>query len=338
MNTRKEGIGGQDFNEKVPKRVNKRYLSIDVFKGLSIVLMVFVNSIQLFEKIPSWSKHAELYGLTYLDLIFPFFIFMMGLNLTLAYHKHKRKDGRVQTYKHFIKRFIIFILLGMMLSIGYDSDGIYLNWGVLQVLGACGLCLLFFIDLKWYIRIFPAVILIILYMFIIRPSFTQIIYEGIEGGLLGTISWVNLILLSSIMAEGLLKDEVEKFILFGSIAFVVLGLILSFLIAPLSRQLVTSSYIILTVGISGLVFYLIYYIFEIWGENKSFGNQENILSILGKNSFFLFIIHLLLISIGYEIFPLDLPVVFVLLLAGLNILIILVTGYLLYKADVIVKF
>lgn len=45
----------------------KRYLSIDLFRGLAIVGMVFVNIISNFDNIPDWSKHTADYGLTYVD-------------------------------------------------------------------------------------------------------------------------------------------------------------------------------------------------------------------------------------------------------------------------------
>jgi predicted acyltransferase len=320
-------------SNEIKHRLNKRYLSIDVYKGLSIIMMVFVNSIQLFEKIPPWSKHTELYGLTYVDLIFPFFIFMMGLNYTLSFERHLSKEGLKETYIHFLKRFLVYIGLGLALSISYDSEGIYLNWGILQVLGASGLILLPFMRYKWYIKIIPLIFLIIIYSFFINPFFGQMIYDGIEGGLLGTISWTSLLICSTILAEGLQNKDVKTFILGGSVFLTLSGIILSF-INPLSRQLVSTSYVILTAGISGLLFYILYYIFEVWGKNRRIGNQENFLSILGKNSFFLFIIHLLLISIVYEIFPLNISVFLVLFLAAVNIVIISLTGYFLYKMDV----
>lgn len=324
-------IDGDFKNEN--NQLNKRYLSIDVYKGLSIILMVFVNSVQLFEEIPSWSKHTELYGLTYVDLIFPFFIFMMGLNLTLSFKKHLKKQGVKKTYQHFLKRFIVYLLLGMALSINYDSQGIYLNWGVLQVLGASGLILLPFMKCKWYIRLIPLGVFLIFYIFIISPIFQQFIFEGIEGGILGTLSWVSLFIISTILAEGLLKNREKTFILGGSILLTLFGYILSFII-PLSRQLVSSSYVILCAGISGLLYYILYYIFEVWGKEKKFGNQENFLSILGKNSFFLFIIHLLLISIVYEVFSLTIPIFLVLILAAINLAITSIIGYVIYKMDV----
>jgi predicted acyltransferase len=320
-------------SNEIKPRLNKRYLSIDVYKGLSIILMVFVNSIQLFEKIPPWSKHTELYGLTYVDLIFPFFIFMMGLNYTLSFDRHLTKEGLKETYKHYLKRFLVYLGLGLALSISYDSEGIYLNWGILQVLGASGLILLPFMRYKWYVKIIPLLFMISIYLFLISPFLGQMIYDGIEGGILGTVSWTSLLISSTILAEGLQKEEVKKFVLGGSILLTLSGFILSFII-PLSRQLVSTSYVILTAGISGLLFYILYYIFELWGENKRIGSQENFLSILGKNSFFLFIIHLLLISIVYEIFPLDISVFFVLFLAVMNIVIISLTGYFLYKMEV----
>ena len=53
---------------------SKRYISIDVFKAISITLMVYVNTLRPYENVPAWSKHAVDFGLTFVDLIAPFFI------------------------------------------------------------------------------------------------------------------------------------------------------------------------------------------------------------------------------------------------------------------------
>ncbi len=58
-----------------------RYMSIDVFRGIVIVAMVFVNTLSEFNTIPAWSKHAIDFGLTYVDLVAPFFIFAIALNI-----------------------------------------------------------------------------------------------------------------------------------------------------------------------------------------------------------------------------------------------------------------
>ncbi len=58
-----------------------RYMSIDVFRGIVIVAMVFVNTLSEFNTTPAWSKHAIDFGLTYVDLVAPFFIFAIALNI-----------------------------------------------------------------------------------------------------------------------------------------------------------------------------------------------------------------------------------------------------------------
>ena len=64
-----------------------RHISIDVFRGMTIAVMVFVNTVAEFDTTPSWSKHALDLGLTYVDLVAPAFIFMVGLTYWYSYQR-----------------------------------------------------------------------------------------------------------------------------------------------------------------------------------------------------------------------------------------------------------
>ena len=79
-------------------RPHKRLLSLDFFKGLTILLMVFVNTVGQFTYTPAWTKHAVDFGLTYVDLIAPFFVFMMALNFKSSFQRRMAELPKLKAY------------------------------------------------------------------------------------------------------------------------------------------------------------------------------------------------------------------------------------------------
>ena len=64
----------------------KRIISIDVFRAITMFLMIWVNDFWRLEDIPKWLKHAGA-GEDYLgfsDLIFPWFLFVLGMSIPFA--------------------------------------------------------------------------------------------------------------------------------------------------------------------------------------------------------------------------------------------------------------
>ncbi|MHA2255838.1 MAG: heparan-alpha-glucosaminide N-acetyltransferase domain-containing protein, partial [Candidatus Heimdallarchaeaceae archaeon] len=93
-----------DKSEKVEVSLEEkkiRFLSIDLFRGLAIVGMIFVNILSEFDNTPSWSKHAVDYGLTYVDLIAPFFIFAISLTYKMSFDSTLKREGYVKAYTRF---------------------------------------------------------------------------------------------------------------------------------------------------------------------------------------------------------------------------------------------
>ena len=308
----------------------KRYLSIDVFKGLTIVLMVFVNSVQLFESVPAWTKHAGDYGLTYADLIAPFFVFMMALNFKTSFQRRLEQNGRLKAYIHFIRRYLILIGVGLLMSINEDMGVIYFRWGTLQVLGISGLILLPLIELRPEIRMIFACVGLVLYQILIETDVSEIIYDGVEGGIIGSLSWGIIMILSSVIAEGLVKRKTNIYFLLGGIICTILGISTHF-IWGISRAYVSSPYVLISVGIASLIFYGIYYIFEIWGKDNKFSQKDNFLSVMGKNAFMLFLLHWLLFIITYLILPSDTHFLIVFICAFINIFIIWIIAFIMNR-------
>lgn len=88
---------------------NKRLLSIDIFRGLTVILMTIVNNPGDWGHIYAPLEHAEWHGYTLTDLVFPSFLFIVGISTVLS------KPSEDQLWKS-CKRALRIFLLGLSLS------------------------------------------------------------------------------------------------------------------------------------------------------------------------------------------------------------------------------
>ena len=121
----------------------ERSLAIDVFRGITVSAMVFVNIVGIFNNTPSWSKHPSDFGLTYVDLVAPFFIFAISLNYHISFRRRKEKYGAFETYLQFLRRYGALIGFGFLGAIFFSASGISFSWGVLQAIGFAGIFTLY---------------------------------------------------------------------------------------------------------------------------------------------------------------------------------------------------
>jgi predicted acyltransferase len=118
-----------------------RLLSLDVFRGLTIAGMLLVNNPGTWSAIYPPLEHAEWHGWTPTDLIFPFFLFIVGVAMTLSFDAQLARGastGRV--FARAAKRSAILFLLGLLLAAFpyYGLDLAHLRIpGVLQRIAVC---------------------------------------------------------------------------------------------------------------------------------------------------------------------------------------------------------
>jgi len=123
---------------------SRRVLSIDIFRGLTILVMVFVNDLAGIKGLPWWNYHIPPgeQGLTYVDVVFPAFLFIVGMSIPLALEKRRsRGDSLGKIVYHIVIRSLSLVALGLLIMNGRDMDpdltGIsYATWNVLMFTGA----------------------------------------------------------------------------------------------------------------------------------------------------------------------------------------------------------
>ncbi|MBF2063884.1 MAG: DUF5009 domain-containing protein [Calothrix sp. C42_A2020_038] len=96
----------------------KRLVSLDVFRGIAIASMITVNNPGSWEYVYSPLKHAQWHGCTPTDLVFPFFLFIVGVAMAFAFAKYQngnRPDSKV--YKRILRRGLLLFAFGLLLAI-----------------------------------------------------------------------------------------------------------------------------------------------------------------------------------------------------------------------------
>ena len=122
--------------------MNTRIHSIDILRGLTIFLMIFVNNIGSTIGTPQWLKHMpkEISGMTFVDVIFPAFLMIMGMSIPTATERMLAKGVTVpQILWSIVLRSTSLIYLGVMkinaqvAAIEGWPDGLYLSLSYLAV-------------------------------------------------------------------------------------------------------------------------------------------------------------------------------------------------------------
>lgn len=114
-----------------------RWVSLDAFRGLTIAAMILVNNPGSWSHVYPPLLHAEWHGWTPTDLIFPFFLFIVGVSLSLSYTKRRaRGQTRGDLMGHAAKRSAILIGIGLFMAAFPSFELGSLRWpGVLQRIG-----------------------------------------------------------------------------------------------------------------------------------------------------------------------------------------------------------
>jgi heparan-alpha-glucosaminide N-acetyltransferase len=100
----------------------QRVLSIDIFRGLTMLVMIFVNDLASVKDLPWWTYHMPrgTNGMTYVDVVFPAFLFIVGMAIPLAVSRRLEKgDTQPQLWGHILLRFASLAILGIFIA----------NWG-----------------------------------------------------------------------------------------------------------------------------------------------------------------------------------------------------------------
>lgn len=119
--------------------MDKRYYSLDVFRGATVALMILVNNPGSWGHIYGPLEHAPWHGCTPTDLVFPFFLFAVGNAMSFVMPSFETK-GTAFFLKKVLKRTLLIFAIGLLLNwspfIKWSNDELVLKtWENLRILG-----------------------------------------------------------------------------------------------------------------------------------------------------------------------------------------------------------
>jgi predicted acyltransferase len=284
-------------------KVSTRLISLDIFRGMTVAFMIIVNTPGSWNYVYPPLSHAKWHGCTPTDLVFPFFLFIVGVSMWYSFKKygHEVNSGSIL---RILRRTVTIFALGLFLAIFPHIERDYSTlriMGVLQriALAYCVGSLICLSVRRDYIWIVIAVILLLYWALlgllggpdpyslggnIASGADASILgknhlYKGFgipfdPEGLLSTLPAICTVLIGFYIGEIIGKGSANgkttlKLILIGTASFG-LGLLWSIWF-PLNKPLWTSSYVLYTAGIGMGVLALIYFIadvikFQKWGS------------------------------------------------------------------------
>jgi predicted acyltransferase len=134
-------------------------VSIDIFRGLTMAVMIFVNAVAEVRGLPWWTAHAHAWEdrMTYVDMVFPFFLFAAGMSMPLAVTQRlKRNPSTFALCLHIVLRVLGLLVLGFILANAEKADPakMALSGGLWALLGL--LCMMLFLNVYPRWERFPA--------------------------------------------------------------------------------------------------------------------------------------------------------------------------------------
>jgi len=120
-----------------------RLASIDIFRAVTMLTMIFVNDFWTLDEVPAWMEHsaarADAMGLS--DVVFPAFLFIVGLSVPYAIESRlARGDTWVPILTHIFERTVALLLMGIFI-VNYENivdEGLIIPqylWEILMVIG-----------------------------------------------------------------------------------------------------------------------------------------------------------------------------------------------------------
>ena len=278
----------------------KRLISLDAFRGFTIAAMIMVNNPGSWSYIYPPLEHAEWNGLTPTDLIFPFFIFIVGVSIVLAYTKRLNTGiPKGPMYRKIIIRtikiFAVGILLWLFPRFSFESVRIA---GVLQRIAIVFMVSAFlFLNTKWKTQAIVAAVLLVGYWLVMvlipTPGYGKVMLEPganlaawIDSKFLPGYMWQETwdpegILstfpaiatgISGMLAGHLIISKMEqdrKVIYLFTLSFLafVIGFFWSY-IFPLNKNIWTSSFVMVTSGLAGMTLAASIFAVDILGRTR----------------------------------------------------------------------
>ena len=302
------------------KKTTKRLVSLDVLRGLTVAMMILVNNGhgESFSQL----QHVKWNGMTVCDLVFPFFLFMMGISTYLSLKK-TQFQATPYVLRKILKRAVLLFLIGLGISwFDHAIEGDWLCfghlriWAVLQRIALCYLAASLFAIYANHKYTIPTIVgLLVVYILIItlgngyafdaeanilaQVDLRLFGYDHLyhkspvdPEGLVSTIPAIAHTLIGFLCGKLVCskvspKEKVRNIFIFG-LLLTIAGFALS-LWLPLNKRIWSPSFVLATCGLAMLLLALIMKI-EQWSPSSMNKGVWEILLVFGMNPLFLYVL------------------------------------------------
>ncbi|VXC29845.1 acyltransferase family protein [Massilia sp. 9I] len=274
-----------------------RLTSLDAFRGFTIAAMVLVNNPGDWGNLHAQLAHAKWNGWTFTDCIFPFFLFIGGVAMTLSLGRLAASGAdRPRLLLKLAKRAALIFLIGFLLNLipRFDFEHVRIP-GVLQRIALCTLLAApVVVYLRWRTQLVVIALLLALYsvlmLWVPVPGIGAGVLEPgkdfgayvdrmlLDGhlwvqsktwdpeGLVSTIpalcSQLFGVLAGRVLASNLPRIEQTARMLFAGLVFLALGSSLDAVLMPINKSLWTVSYCLWMSGWALLAFGAFYWLLD----------------------------------------------------------------------------
>ena len=294
----------------------KRLLSLDFFRGLTIAGMIIVNDPGSWSHVYAPLLHAEWHGATPTDLVFPFFLFIVGVSISLSLSKRK---GSSNLYVKIFKRSAIIFLLGIFLALfpKFDFENLRIV-GVLQRIALVYLvCAILYLNTSHSTQLKTGIGLLVIY-------WITMVFIPFNGNLAGTLdpgnnfaAWIDSFIVPGrlyqetwdpegfystlpAIATGIsgmlcgkiildnsnsLKDKIIKLFYWGAIILII-GSFWDY-IFPINKHIWTSSYVLYSSGLAMIILAMSMWIID----EKKYTNNIKFGLVFGSNAITAYVLH-----------------------------------------------
>ncbi len=306
------------MNTEIEKS-SERLIALDVFRGITVAGMVLVNNPGNWSHVYAPLEHAAWNGWTPTDMIFPFFLFIVGVSISLALGRRVEQSAvKRGVYLKIFRRAAIIFLLGLFQMAFPFFDLAHLRFpGVLQRIAVCYLISsLIFLHTNWKQQTIIAVVCLIFYCLVmtflpvpggaagdlsVEGNFAGYIDRLVIGanhmwsvskfydpeGIFSTIPAVATclagVLTGTWLKSGRNEEEKVSAVFFFGISLTSIGWIWSFWF-PINKSLWTSSYAVYMAGLALCFLGFCYWLIDI----KNYRKWTKPFVIFGSNALALY--------------------------------------------------
>lgn len=306
-----------------------RLISLDAFRGYTIAAMLLVNFPGSSEYVYFQLRHTVWNGLSFTDLVAPFFLFIIGVSISFSYSKIKQAGGdKSSVYKKIIIRSLKIFAVGMILNLMPYFTFSDIRWtGTLHRIAIVFLASsILYLNTNWKQQAWTAAGILILYwivmMTIPTPGIGEVIFEPGKNiaawvdskylpgkmwqgtwdpeGILSTfpaiVSCITGMLAGTLLKTNIAENMKINYLMSFGIASSIVGFFIG-LFFPINENIWTSSFVLVTSGFACLLLGAMYFRIDILKRPQ--GSWPGV--VFGSNAIAAYVLAEILALLFYEL-------------------------------------